>query len=393
VAQQRKIASRTGHAAQVTRQRPFRCRQRCSVRSSPLLRDQHAVTAADAAQLLAAPAFCLQDTAAALLQLVERRMLPALLASSDWSALVDALDAAPDAVIHARQRSRQSQQQQQQQAHQPRLPQQLPQQQQRAQHGWGFALRQPGAPRQQSAAAVNSLQLASPEAASPTWNRHSVVTLRLLGLGSIAELAPRCRAAGSNGMPPPRLGLRLAQLALATALARHALPGLTALPVAFDPACDLNGLDGALLAGLGFDAVRTEPPLAVDAADLPGGSTLLYLPCAPRQLAERVLVRGWHACCCCWWWWWCCCCCCHHECVWEMLGNDRTRTTTRHTGSSDCIDTKSQFAPGLFAAGGQPTRERGTCAVGCAGQCDELVCRLHAAAARAGGPPGSVQQR
>ena len=73
------------------------------------------------------------------------------------------------------------------------------------------------------------------------------------------------------------------QLALAVALHRHMLPGLTSKPLAFDP--DFDQGDVALLNSLGFDVAAAEPSHAVR------GPTLLYMPCCPRQLYSDVLVR------------------------------------------------------------------------------------------------------
>lgn len=154
--------------------------------------------------------------------------------------------------------------------------------QQKTAGGWGFALRQPGQPRQQQQAPPAAGANKSPP--PPGWDLHRVQQLRVLGLGSThALLAEQQSSQGAASPPPARLGFRLMQLALAVALQQHLLPGLTTPPTAFDP--EFEPPDVELLSRLGFAVPPLEPGHAVT------GPTLLYMPCCPRHLYSDVLVR------------------------------------------------------------------------------------------------------
>lgn len=152
---------------------------------------------------------------------------------------------------------------------------------------WGFALRQPGQPRQQQQQAPPAAAGANIPPPPPGWDRRRVQQLRVLGLGSIHALLAEQQSSKGPTPPPARLGFRLMQLALAVALQQHLLPGLTSPPTAFDP--DFEPADIELLSRLGFAVPPVEPGHAVT------GPTLVYMPCCPRHLYSDVLVRS--ACC------------------------------------------------------------------------------------------------
>lgn len=153
--------------------------------------------------------------------------------------------------------------------------------------GWGFALRQPGQPRQQKQQQAPPAAGASIPSPPPGWDWRRVQQLRVLGLGSIHALLAEQQSSQRPALPPARLGFRLMQLALAVALQQHLLPGLTSPPTAFDP--DFEPADVELLSRLGFAVPPLEPGHAVT------GPTLVYMPCCPRHLYSDVLVRS--ACC------------------------------------------------------------------------------------------------
>eukprot|EP00775_Hariotina_reticulata_P012095 gene12095-12234_t len=104
---------------------------------------------------------------------------------------------------------------------------------------------------------------------------------------SLQQVAQEARPSStSNASPTPsRLGFRVSQLVLASALLQHLQPSLQRPSLAYDP--EYDDFDRALLHSLGMQVPRQEPAYNWQCC------TLAYMPCCPRDLYNHLLADAW----------------------------------------------------------------------------------------------------